>query len=183
MVEEKLLVARWDGGNDSGWVEILDSDFEEYSDLMYETLDYGSWAGDFESRGEIFHDAKNNTLVFQGEEYDSSNMRVIKEDTFVLELPEDLYIDGVAVGMSSWESNRFEVLVDNGIISPEAKSFEQNATRKLNEAIKVFTSDNQFVENLAYFNRRYEYGEFSKIEIPLILHVANRIPINKTAKL
>lgn len=57
----ELLVARYNGGGDEGYVEpevsFDDDDVdEEFLNFIEANLDYGSWAGDFSAHGEVYWD-------------------------------------------------------------------------------------------------------------------------------
>jgi hypothetical protein len=71
-LDNGTLVAKWDGGEDSGGVdtdEVCGEFGDDVADAAYQKLDYGSWAGEWASRGTVQKDTFEGrpVLTFEGE--------------------------------------------------------------------------------------------------------------------
>ena len=121
------LSLTWDGGNDSGWVEfkIDDEDPKEenqYTESLknycYDTLDYGSWAGDFSASGEAVYEPKQKAFIGLD---NYSTEEVVNEDIKVfLRVPKDVWFDGLSIQVEESQGHVYkegvevELLVQNG---------------------------------------------------------------------
>lgn len=121
------LTLVWDGGNDSGWVgfKIDDEDpgeenqyIESLVNYCYDTLDYGSWAGDFSASGEATYDPEEKAFVGLD---NYSTEEVINEDIKVfLRIPKDVWFDGISIQVEESQGSVYqegvdvELLVQNG---------------------------------------------------------------------
>lgn len=157
--EGKLLELCWEGGGDSGWVffEIdgKSADGEEISalvDMMYNELDYGSWAGEFSANGR----AEYNTVTkcFDGIDYYSED----DWDTMILKEPIKMFIpkafgfDSIEYQISGNFEDDFTVDVSfnivNGFITPELRVLEE----EMSEHIKSKMTDAFSKIDVNYFN-------------------------------
>lgn len=71
--EDFIDVAVYDGGNDSGNIELSidppgDVDYWEIIDFLNDKLGYGSWAGEFSAYGTISFNSKTNKFEVNGYE-------------------------------------------------------------------------------------------------------------------
>jgi hypothetical protein len=121
------LSLTWDGGNDSGWVEFkIDGENPEeenqYTEALinycYDTLDYGSWAGDFSASGEAIYDPKEKAFIGLD---NYSTEEVVNEDIKVfLRVPKDVWFDGLSIQVEESQGSVYkegvevELLVQNG---------------------------------------------------------------------
>jgi len=103
--EGKELSICWEGGGDSGWAyftldgsNIENEHTELVVDLMYENLDYGSWAGEFYASGEAVYDPDEK--AFEGiDTYgsDESNYLELTDNPIVFEIPKHFAFDLLAI--------------------------------------------------------------------------------------
>jgi hypothetical protein len=96
--ENSIRIGNWDGGGDSGYVSI-DDNFPAYyvvENIMDNILDYGSWAGEFTSTGEIYYNKEDQNVTLVGtEELDNCIRKNIKINFDFSNLPNDInYIVG-----------------------------------------------------------------------------------------
>jgi len=120
------LTLEWDGGNDSGWVEFkIDGEnpeenqyTESLKNYCYDTLDYGSWAGDFSASGEAVYEPKQK--AFMGVD-NYSTEEIVNEDIKVfLRIPKDVWFDGISIQVEESQGSVYqegvdvELLVQNG---------------------------------------------------------------------
>lgn len=134
------LTMKWEGGGDSGWVyfeidgQTVDNEYSRaLVDQMDTTLDYGSWAGEFNASGSAVYDAEKNAFEgtdFYGEDENEVldvdvTIRIPKKfwfNTFHLEVERN-YDDGTNVAAS--------FLVKNGFLSQEHSDFCTNLEQEL----------------------------------------------------
>jgi hypothetical protein len=103
--EGKDLSICWEGGGDSGWAyftldgENIENEHTELVvDLMYENLDYGSWAGEFYASGEAAYDPDSKT--FEGIDSccsDEGTSNMISDNPIVFEIPKHFAFDLLAI--------------------------------------------------------------------------------------
>jgi len=86
------LALVWDGGGDSGWCYFeMDGDTveNEYTealvDHMYDTLNYGSWAGEFQANGRAIYDPETNS--FEGTDYYGEDGNDVLEVDWTIRVP------------------------------------------------------------------------------------------------
>lgn len=137
------LTLKWEGGNDSGWVyfEIDDetcntSETEALVDMMYEKLDYGSWAGEFNATGVATYDPKTRT--FTGEDYYSYTESTSAECNIEIRIPKWLPFD--AVNINTQDENidvEVRIILSNGFMHPQTKDVET----KLEEVLHPLFDD------------------------------------------
>ena len=94
----KTVSMKWDGGGDSGWVyfevegEQVDNEYSEaLLAYMYDTLDYGSWAGEFSANGEAVYQPE--TKSFEGTDYYSEDDWETVEANIVIQVPKELWFE------------------------------------------------------------------------------------------
>jgi len=157
--EGRLLELCWEGGGDSGWVFFeLDgenADGEEIStlvDMMYNELDYGSWAGEFSANGRAEYNPE--TKCFEGIDYyseDDWGTLTLAEPIQVF-IPKSLGFDSVEYQITGDEDSECSVDVSfniiNGFITPELRELEKEMIEHVQ--IKVTEAFDKIDVN--YFN-------------------------------
>lgn len=140
--EGKELSINWEGGSDSGWCyfsvdgETCENEHTELVvDMMYDKLDYGSWAGEFYASGEAVYDSK--TKQFEG--VDSCGIDetcTFKCTPVIIKIPKKFPFDVVSIETEGVEcfvtvslegATRFE--------HPEEAEYLQSLEEPLNEDI------------------------------------------------
>jgi len=145
--EGKEIKVTWDGGNDSGTITVyvdgrgLDfgDDLEsDISDLIDGALDYGSWAGDFSARGEVFYDSEKSAFVGEGEEITSEYE---SEDCNIeVEVPKAFNFDSISIEISGdWEYDPVGVFcrfnISNGPVFEEHMGLQNKIQETLEKDI------------------------------------------------
>ena len=131
----------WEGGGDSGWCwfeidgeQTSSAEAEWLIDKMYDTLDYGSWAGEYSANGEAVYDA--DSKEFEGTDYFSTEeeMTHTPSQPFVIKIPKDIYFDSIHIECEG-ESYEFHVnaSVRNGFFTPEAEEFFAKVEKEMND--------------------------------------------------
>jgi hypothetical protein len=169
--EGKEIKICWEGGGDSGWVyfEVDDEqaegeEIEALVDMMYSTLDYGSWAGEFSANGEAIYNA--DTKCFEGIDYYSEdsweNTKFV--DPFQFPISKSLGFDSIEYNIEGNYEDDFRVEITfniiNGFISPELRELEEEISKAILEKIK---QDFQHVD-INYFST-HELAERHELKI------------------
>ena len=154
--EGSEVVLKWDGGGDSGWVHIevdgedsTDPEAERLVDMMYDQLDYGSWAGEFSASGEAPFDAE--TQMFQGTDYysetDSTNVKTKIE----IRVPKHIHFDDIDINTQDEDCNVDVTFgIRNGFDHPDtdslARELETMLSEKILEAAKADVEDEDDID-------------------------------------
>lgn len=101
----KEIAICWEGGGDSGWAyftvdgaNIENEHTELVVDLMYEKLDYGSWAGEFYASGQAAYNSDEK--AFEGVDScgsDESRYLELADNPIVFEIPKHFAFDLLAI--------------------------------------------------------------------------------------
>jgi len=157
--EGKTLELCWEGGGDSGWVffevDGKSANGEEISalvDMMYDTLDYGSWAGEFSANGRAEYNSV--TKSFDGIDYYSEDEWETKrlEEPIQVLIPKSLGFDSIEYNIEGDASDEVRVEITfniiNGFIRPELHELEEEMSKEIKEEL------NNAFENIDvnYFN-------------------------------
>lgn len=169
--EGKSLEICWEGGGDSGWISFeVDGKFadgKEMSalvDMMYNELDYGSWAGEFSANGRAEYNTK--TKCFEGIDYYSEDYCVILNEMKLKEpieifIPKSFGFDSIEYQISGNFKDDFTVDVSfniiNGFITPELRVLEEEMSEHIKSVItnafdKIgvnYFNEHKIVERLA----------------------------------
>jgi hypothetical protein len=137
--ELKIL---WDGGGDSGWAhfqingEDVDNEYTEaLVDIIYNTLDYGSWAGEFSAQGEAIYNPKTNS--FEGTDYYSEEQSEAIESDITIRIPKEFWFDSLHVECECYHeeapnlSARF--IIKNGFLTNQHLDFCRNLQESLRD--------------------------------------------------
>lgn len=133
---------------DSGWVyfEIDGEQVEnEYTESLvshcYDTLDYGSWAGEFDANGEAVYDADQKAFV--GTDYYSETDVEERDPGIILSIPKDLWFDGLSVEVEEVEYEvadynvDVKVLVQNGIVIDKHDEVAEELKKQIVEQLNA----------------------------------------------
>ena len=167
--EGKEIKILWDGGNDSGWVHAQideeDVDNEHLSaivDKMYNKLDYGSWAGDFNATGEAVYNSEKKAFV--GTDYYSVDDIVTHNCKIKITVPQEVWFDILEINIEHESNVDVEFIINNGFRTEEHKQTLEDLRLQLDDAIDVevkeFSKTNEFTcitENI-----QIEYSDFIK---------------------
>lgn len=147
------LALIWDGGGDSGWVhfeldgETIENEYTEcLVERMYDTLNYGSWAGEFSASGKAMYNPQTN--AFEGVDYYGEDGHDAIDVNFKIHVPKKLWFDTLHIEVESYndESPNVSVrlLIKNGFLTQEHSDFcsnlETTLTEKFNDVFYTYES-------------------------------------------
>ena len=132
VAEGKELFIKWEGGNDSGYVyfeidgETVENEYtEQLVNYCYDTLDYGSWAGDFDANGEAIYDPATGS--FTGIDYYRESSTVPVKIDAILTIPKDLWFERLEINIEDYDSGS-DVNVDVRFIVNNGFTTENHQT-------------------------------------------------------
>ena len=162
VAEGKTLSLHWEGGGDSGWVymEIDDKEVTERDDaedspvnqlinLMYDQLDYGSWAGEFSACGEATYDPEQKAFIGI-DNYSEDNTEHYECDLQV-RVPKALWFDRLEIEVQNEQATISAFFhIRNGFTTEEhdqwIADFEHDFADEVDKVITRFCSDPKTAE-------------------------------------
>lgn len=180
VAEGKTVVLKWDGGNDSGWVSLeLDGEDIGYNntaypeanwliDKMYDELDYGSWAGDFNATGEAPYNPETKT--FEGVDYCSvdesdSTENVPAGKGAKFSIPDHFVFDSVEIHTQN--ENCYTQMALNGrnrLENPDESAYFDAESEKVKEGLIKLMDSDESARGREVCNFWHEY-HFSKSDL------------------
>lgn len=103
--EGKEIKITWEGGNDSGGYNLFIDGVEvNYGDAAYgeivnpisDSIDYGSWAGDFSADGSVVYDSDEGAFVGEGRDTESQSCELDDID-IEIRVPKALNFDSIEI--------------------------------------------------------------------------------------
>jgi hypothetical protein len=148
------LSIHWEGGGDSGWAhfeidgETVDNEYTDYLvDKMYDLLDYGSWAGEFNATGSAVYSSE--TQAFEGMDDYSEDDTMSHKCNIVIQVPKDLWHDSLSMSVEGEEGckTRIEARfgIKNGFLSGKHIMFIEGLEKKMEEEVESVIND--FINN------------------------------------
>ena len=141
------VIVNWDGGNDSGCVtwegdspECQETDL--IVDMMYEQLDYGSWAGDFTASGSASYDKDKKEIT--GEDAYSETEWPLLSDDITISIPAHLYCKQIEWNIVSEDQDitvSIEATVTDGFISKELSDCINSETARIQEQLSTILKE------------------------------------------
>lgn len=150
------VVLQWDGGGDSGWVHLevdgehsSDAEAETLIDMMYDQLDYGSWAGEFSASGSAPFDPE--TQMFQGTDYYTETDSESVKTKIEIRIPRHIHFDDIDINTQDEECNVDVTFgIRNGFDHPETenvvKQLSEMIQEKIVEAVKLDVNDEDEID-------------------------------------
>lgn len=177
VAQGKNIGIGWEGGGDSGWCYFtIDGrqventkqtpEMEELVDLMYDHLDYGSWAGEFNATGEAEYDPKQKAFV--GTDYYSEDDTHYQECEIPIRVPKHLWFDSLEYNMESEEIDvQVAFIIRNGFLTQEhhdaADYIAESIAIDANEVVNKYTSqDNAQEYRSVWQNDRIQRSAFQE---------------------
>lgn len=164
------LTLHWEGGGDSGWCyfqidgEEVNNEYTEYLiDRMYETLDYGSWAGEFSATGYAKFDSDTNT--FEGiDEYCEQETGHKEVDDLKIYIPKSVWFDTVHITIDQGSADdspeiTLSLTVKNGFLSTNYDEVISRLTEDLEDDVQ------NFIDNLDLKHHHYA-GMYNDLTLP-----------------
>lgn len=182
VAEGKEITLCWEGGGDSGWVyfevdgvQAEGEEIEALVDMMYNELNYGSWAGEFSANGRADYDP--TTKCFEGIDYYSEDDWTDStfEEPFAFYIPGTYGFDSIEYNIEGNFEDDFRVEITfnivNGFITPELRELEN----EMSEAIKEKLFEELKEKNVNYFNtqRLAERHEMNNVKGSVIFQLDN----------
>jgi len=146
VAEGREITLCWEGGGDSGWVyfeidgtQAEGEEIEALVDMMYNELDYGSWAGEFSANGTATYDPI--TKCFEGTDYYSEDdwTDTTFEEPFAFYIPGTHGFDSIEYNVEGDFEDDFRVEITfniiNGFITPELRELENEISEAVKEKI------------------------------------------------
>ena len=198
------LTMKWEGGGDSGWVyfeidgETTDNEYTRaLVDQMDTTLDYGSWAGEFNASGSATYNPETNS--FEGTDFYGEDESDVEDIDIKIIVPKKLWFETLHVEVecnydeSCDTSVRF--LIKNGFLTEEHAEFCSNLEEELQKDFDdVFnnyqsgTNDKEFRsctdswvleradaiesdDNLIFYIKQVEFSVMDNIEKNIVLEL------------
>ena len=152
--EGNKLSIHWEGGGDSGWVhfqidgESVDNEYTEYlTSMMYNVLDYGSWAGEFSATGSAEYDKKEQAFV--GIDDYSEDETMSHNCNIVIQVPKDIWHDSLSINIEGDDGERTRIEarfgIKNGFLSDKHTAFIQGVEYKMEQEVDAVIED--FIQN------------------------------------
>lgn len=176
---ELINIGYWEGGGDSGYISIKD-DFpcsEIVERFCDNSLDYGSWAGEFNSTGTIYYNHSENKIILEGDEsIDNSDYEEVSINVDSSKIDEDLtyieveYSDG---NFDFYYRNKSYNIIDDNLYLSELLTEElkksyldveyNNNTYELDYNKETNTIEGDIVKSLYNSNSIYKEIEIDEI--------------------
>jgi hypothetical protein len=145
----KLCIV-WEGGGDSGWCyfEIDGTTVEnEYTEAligyMYDHLNYGSWAGEFNANGRAIYNPE--TKSFEGTDYYEEDGHDNMESEIKISIPKNLWFDTFHIEIECYYDETLSVatsfLVKNGFLTQQHEHFCRNLDEVLRNDFEALFND------------------------------------------
>lgn len=160
--EGSTVVLMWDGGGDSGWVHLevdgedsTDAEAEALVDMMYDKLDYGSWAGEFSASGEAPFDP--DTKMFQGTDYYTETDSTNASCKIEIRIPKHIHFDDLEIHTEDEDcSISVSFGIRNGFEHPDAAALEAKLADELRDQfIKAAEDDVEDTDEIDGFWETY----------------------------
>lgn len=171
-----ILEIVWEGGGDSGWVH-FEKDETEFSnqftdmliDYMHDELNYGSWAGEFQSNGRAEYNPK--TKCFEGMDYYGEDESRSMNTKITIKVPENLWFDQLIIETEGNYDDAIDVsvrfIIKNGFVTPQHEDFINNLKEGLKEKIQnEIDGITDFEIRGCWNNVQIQYSQFDKDENP-----------------
>ena len=146
--EGKEIKVTWEGGNDSGGYSMyIDGEQVNYGDVFYDevvdfvsdTVDYGSWAGDYFADGSVYYNKDEGAFIGEGKETESESA-TLEDISIEIRIPKSLNFDAFEItteGTHCWEELSIDCkfIISNGPVFPEHGEVEDNMNYYVMESV------------------------------------------------
>lgn len=166
----------WEGGNDEGsfhlYVDGVEIDFDyknkdgayDLVDYLADGLDYGSFAGDFNTNGELIYDVDKGAFIGYDSCEQTEQYAYKFKKPLVLTIPKDiLWFDTVEVDISGYSDEMdvsLRLNVINGPVVEEHFEFEKKAVKSIYQKVDELYDDIDEVRD-AWYNRTFDREELT----------------------
>lgn len=108
-------------------------------DHCYDTLDYGSWAGEFSASGEAVYDAEENAFV--GTDYYSEDATEDITVNHKIVIPKKLWFEQLQINIEEENSANVELTLKNGFLLPDHQETSERIAEELNTMVSKTLCD------------------------------------------
>jgi hypothetical protein len=158
----------WEGGNDSGWIRLTDLHGVEINNKeadwlveeMDNTLDYGSWAGDFDANGEAIY--SKETKCFEGTNYYStseSDSKSIIPARIVI--PKKIYFTDLIISTADNNTVSVSASFENGFAHPSLDAILNKASQTIEKSVAKSLKEDEVLTEEEYIINFSEFKEDS----------------------
>jgi hypothetical protein len=159
----KEIRITWEGGNDEGsfslYVDGKDTDIDwnkkdgtyDLVDYIGDEIGYGSFAGDFNTNGEVVYDVEEEAFIGNDSYEETQEFTYKFRKPLILTIPKDLWFDTVEVNVSGYEDDidiSVRLSITNGPVVQEHIDFESNSATAVEEVAKQLFDDVDEVRDL-----------------------------------
>ena len=144
----KEIKVTWEGGNDSGGYNLfIDGDevnygdevFYEIVDVISDTIDYGSWSGDYFADGSVVYNSDEGAFIGEGKDTESEG-GMIGEIAIEVRVPKILNFDSVEIlteGTLCWDelNSTCRLAVSNGPVFQEHAEAQEDLRDRIIESV------------------------------------------------
>jgi hypothetical protein len=174
VAQGKKLAMAWEGGGDSGWAyfKIDDEHADENDEInqlldkLYDTLDYGSWAGEFSASGEAIYDPVEKAFV--GTDYYSEDDTYYFDYPIKITVPKSLWFDALEYNFED-ENVKVDVafIIRNGFLTDLhteiANQIEENLEEQVEQGIQAYIEIENGTEYRSIWqNERFNRDQFKE---------------------
>lgn len=180
--EGKELKIKWEGGGDSGWTyfqidgeEVTNEYTEALVNLMYNQLDYGSWAGEFSANGEAVYNPENK--CFEGDDHYSEDTSIAWELGAIIRIPKSIWFDTVVIEVDGYDnaSSHIDITVRNGFVTEEHTNLQKQLEEYLDSMLEQATENFSKSHDLrsVWMSMAINGSDFKKDGEDLIFQIEN----------
>jgi hypothetical protein len=150
------LTMKWEGGGDSGWVyfeidgESADNEYTRaLVNRMDDTLNYGSWAGEFSASGTAVYDPEKN--AFEGTDFYGEDSNEVIDTNVIIKVPKSFWFDTLHVEVEAYYDEApavsVQLLVKNGFLTQEHTNICSNLEEVLKDDFTSLFNNYESTEN------------------------------------
>jgi hypothetical protein len=159
----KEIRVTWEGGNDEGsfslYVDDKDTDIDwnkkdgtyDLVDYIGDEIGYGSFAGDFNTNGEVVYDVEKKAFIGNDSYEEQQEFTYKFRKPLILTIPKDLWFDTIEVDMSGYDDDidaSVRLSITNGPVVQEHIDFESKSAKALREIANQLFDDLDEVRDL-----------------------------------
>jgi hypothetical protein len=159
----KEIRVTWEGGNDEGsfslYIDDKDTDIDwnkkdgtyDLVDYIGDEIGYGSFAGDFNTNGEVVYDVEKKAFIGNDSYEEQQEFTYKFRKPLILTIPKDLWFDTIEVDMSGYDDDidaSVRLSITNGPVVQEHIDFESKSAKALREIANQLFDDLDEVRDL-----------------------------------
>lgn len=177
----KQLCICWDGGNDSGFFEMsIDGETIDDPDdlqnaiikLVADNTDYGSFAGEFDVRGEVFYNPI--TKCFEGNDKYTESRNGVKKCSIEVRVPKEIWFDSININLDTdkteIEKLSVSIIINDGVRTQQHDFVEVALQKTL---MPQFMSEIESIKGIssAWNIITINYKDFSEEKSELVFQI------------